>query len=386
MSRILAAVGCPRGAAALTGLAVLVTFPAGPLASSPLCAQAAAAAERGRIVRAVDTHALEALATDTVAGITVAVARGSDILVARGYGWADLEQKVPVTAQTVFKIGSVTKQFTATLILGLVDEGKIRLDDEITRFLPDYPTHAQRITIHHLLNHTSGIVPYTGVEGFWDRIGPLALTDAELLATFKDRPLEFTPGARYQYNNSAYYLLGVIIQKVTGVPYRQALRERILEPLGLHDTYYCEDGTIIPLRARGYDVVERKLRNTTFISMETPGAAGALCATALDLVKWSRLLHGGRVVSADSYRKMTTPLTLSEGEQVPYGYALRIDQLAGHRRISHGGGINGFNTALAFFPDDDVVVAVIVNVRNGAGMLADRIAAAVLELPPSAWR
>lgn len=343
-------------------------------------AQVVAPPEKGRLTDALDSIVKEALSKETMIGATVAIRYGDDMLFARGYGMADLEQHVPVTTSTVFKIGSVTKQFTAAIVLSLVEEGEIALQDELGRFLPTFPTHGETVTVHQLLNHTSGIPSYTGQEGFWSRVAPLELSDEDVVGTVRGMPFDFPAGTEYRYNNTAYFMLGMIIEAVTGRTFREELRDRLLDPLGLEDTYYCEDATIIPHRARGYDVDEEGVRNTTFISMETPGAAGAICATALDLIRWNQALHGGEVLGDASYELMTTAGVLPGGEALSYGYGLGISERSGHRVISHGGGINGFNTMLAFYPGDDLTVAVIVNTREGAGALAVRLANEVLRI------
>lgn len=350
------------------------------LSSTPVVgnAQVVAPPEKGRLTNALDSIVKEAVSKETMIGATVAIRYGDDMLFARGYGMADLEQHVPVTTSTVFKIGSVTKQFTAAMILMLVEEGEIDLQDELGEFLPTFPTNGETVTVHQLLNHTSGIPSYTGQEGFWSRVAPLELSDEDVVGTVRGMPFDFPAGTEYRYNNTAYFMLGMIIEAVTGRTFREELRDRLLDPLGLEDTYYCEDATIIPHRARGYDVGEEGVRNTTFISMETPGAAGAMCATALDLIRWNQALHGGEVLGDASYELMTTAGVLPSGEALSYGYGLGISERSGHRLISHGGGINGFNTMLAFYPDDDLTVAVIVNTREGAGALAVHLANEVL--------
>jgi CubicO group peptidase (beta-lactamase class C family) len=350
------------------------------LTSSPAVAtaQVVAPPEKGRLTNALDSIVREAVSRETMIGATVAIRYGDDMLFARGYGMADLEQHVPVTASTVFKIGSVTKQFTAAIILKLVEDGEIDLEDELGEFLPTFPTHGETVTVHQLLNHTSGIPSYTGQDDFWSRVAPLELSDEDVVGTVRGMPFDFPAGTEYRYNNTAYFMLGMIIEVVTGRAFREELRDRLLDPLGLEDTFYCEDATIIPHRARGYDVDDEGVRNTTFISMETPGAAGAMCATALDLIRWNQALHGGEVLGEASYKSMTTAGVLPSGDTLSYGYGLAIGERSGHRLISHGGGINGFNTMLAFYPDDDLTVAVIVNTREGAGPLAERLANEVL--------
>lgn len=336
--------------------------------------------DRGALLARVDSIVQAEMARSNTPGMSVAVQQKGELLLARGYGMADVETSVPATAETVYRIGSITKQFTSASIMQLVEAGKLRLDDPITKYLPDYPTQGNTVTIHHLLTHISGIKSYTSLgPRFWSEISRLDVSDSALVATFKDQPFDFAPGAKYQYNNSAYYLLGVIIEKVTGLPYRKYINEKLLPPLGLRSTMYCEEGLIIPHRAQGYEYRNGKLSNDDPISMNTPGAAGALCSTVLDLLEWRSALFGGRVVSNASLERMTTPARLNDGSATNYGYGLGIGKLEGHRAVSHGGGINGFITQLAYYPDDDVTVAVLGNLGSApSSRVAQLIARVVL--------
>ena len=195
-----------------------------------------------------------------------------------------------------------------------------------------------------------------------------------MIASFQNEPFDFVPGAKYQYNNSAYYLLGVIIEKVTGVPYRKFINERLLPPLGLRNTMFCEESMIIPHRARGYEVRNDKVVNADPISMNTPGAAGSLCSTVLDLLEWRHALFGGRVVSSASL-KMTTPATLNDGSATGYGYGLGMGKMDGHRRVGHGGGINGFISELHHYPDDSLVTVVLTNTGALTAVQLERLIA-----------
>jgi CubicO group peptidase (beta-lactamase class C family) len=190
------------------------------------------------------------------------------------------------------------------------------------------------------------------------------LSDSQMVALFQDQPFDFAPGVKYSYNNSAYYMLGVVLEKASGLPYRRYLRERLLDPLGLRNTSYCDERPIIPNRAQGYEVREGALMNDDAISMNTPGAAGAMCSTVLDLLAWRRALFANKVVSAESLKRMTTPARLNDSSATGYGYGLGIGALEGSRSISHGGGINGFITHLSYFPDDDLTIAVLGNLGS----------------------
>jgi CubicO group peptidase (beta-lactamase class C family) len=338
--------------------------------------------ERVRLVRQIDSLAAAALASGPTAGLAIAVVKGRDTIVAKGYGLADLENDVPATAQTVYRIGSITKQFTAAAIMQLVEAGRVSLDDELTKFLPAYPTAGHRVTVRHLLTHTSGIKSYTGLGAeFWEK-SPLDLTHDQLLALFQDKPFDFAPGERFLYNNSGYYLLGVILEKVTGRPYGDYVRERLAAPLGLGGTLYCDESPLVKRRARGYARAEGKLVNARALSMKPPFSAGALCSTVLDLVAWTTALAGGRVVSPQSYALMTTAGRLNDGASTNYGFGLAPGALEGHSRVGHGGGINGFNTHLDHYPGDGLIVVVLANTEGAnPARLAERIARLVLGMP-----
>ncbi len=340
-----------------------------PAASTPV--------RKARIVAAADSLAKAGLVSGPDAGIAIAVSRGAETILEAGYGTADLENGVPVTRETVFRIGSLTKQFTAAAILRLAQDGKLALDDDLTKYLPDFPTHGARITLRHLLNHTSGLRNFTTRYGVRRR---LDLTDDQLLETFRNEPLDFAPGTRYSYSNSGYYLLGMIIEKVSGKRYDEFLQSTFFAPLGMKQSYYCHNDPIIPHRARGYGVKDGRLVNSEIISLNPPGAAGALCSTVHDLVTWTRALHGGKVLSAEFYRTMITPGALTDGTPIDYAGGLRVGTVEGHPVISHGGSISGFRGFLAYYPKDNLVVAVLYNSERAP--LGDNVARAALGLRP----
>lgn len=357
-----------------------LSFAALVLAASPLLAQRP---DRGALLARVDSIVRAEMARAKTPAMSVAVEQRGEVILARGYGYSDLEHSVPATAETVYKIGSITKQFTSAIIMQLVEAGKISLADPVTRYLPSYNTQGNTVTIHQLMTHISGIKSYTSLgPKFWNEASRLDLSDSAMIASFQDQPFDFIPGAKYQYNNSAYYLLGVIIEKVTGVPYRKYLNERLLPPLGLRSTSFCEESMVIPHRARGYEVRNDKVVNADPISMNTPGAAGAMCSTVMDLLAWRHALFGGKVVSSASLEKMTTPAKLNDGSFTNYGYGLGVGKLEGHRRVSHGGGINGFITQLAYYPSDDLTVVVLGNAGSSpSDRVAQLVAKIVLGIP-----
>ena len=336
----------------------------------------------GEIVRAVDEIITRELEAVPMAGVSVAISRGGDLLVAKGYGYADIENDVPATNETVYRIGSITKQFTAASIMQLIESGDVSLDDELTRFLPDYPMQGHVVTVEHLLNHTSGIKSYTGLGWEWRKTIPLDFSRDELVSMFQDEPFDFAPGERFLYNNSGYYLLGLIIEKAGGQTYTEYLEQHVFPKADLEATYYCDNQPIIPRRAEGYKVVGGEVVNDDLIGMRQPYAAGALCSTVIDLVKWTRALSRGAVVSTDSYAQMTSPRTLNDGSELDYGFGLGVGELDEHSRIAHVGGINGFRTMLTYYPDDDVIVTVLTNSGSAhPGQLADDLSRLALGLP-----
>jgi CubicO group peptidase (beta-lactamase class C family) len=341
-----------------------------------------ARADRARVVAAIDSLVGAAMAATRTPGMSVAVVKGGDTILIRGYGRADVENDVPVTPETVFRIGSVTKQFTSAAVMRLVEQNKVRLDAPLSAYLPEYTGPGRNITVHHLLNHTSGIPSYTGVGARWTSQMSMNVPHERMLAFFAADSLEFQPGTKWAYNNSGYYLLGMIVERVTGEPYAQHVRRTLAAPLGLGSTLYCAERGIVPHRAAGYAVQADTLVNDEPFGMDQAFAAGAMCSTPRDLVRWTRALSGGRVVSAASYARMTTPAPLTGGGRQTYGYGLGTGELAGRRKVSHGGGISGFTAQLAHYPADDLVVVVLAN-REGAsvGQLETRIARRVLGIP-----
>ena len=332
----------------------------------------------------VDKWAEAALADGTVAGLSVAVEQDGELQLAKGYGMADLEQDVAADRSTVYRIGSITKQFTAAAIMQLVEAGQISLDAPIQEYV-DFPTGDHEVTVEHLLHHTSGIKSYTSLGEEWARTIPLPVSHEEILALIVDKPFDFSPGDEWRYNNSGYYLLGMIVENVSGSSYAAYVEQTLVAPLGLKRTTYCDEKRLISGRAEGYEFEDGELVNDDPISMTQPFAAGSLCSTVLDLLRWQAALESGEVVNSGSYTRMTTVATLNDGEATRYGYGLGVGDLDGHLRVSHGGGINGFATYLASYPDDDLRVVVLTNTPGlTATQLSEQIARYALGLPPPA--
>jgi D-alanyl-D-alanine carboxypeptidase len=295
-------------------------------------------------------------------GASVVVMRHGRIIFATGRGLADLATRRPITPDTIFRYGSITKQFTAAIILQLVSEGRIALDDPISRFFPDFPQPGAHATVRQLLNHTSGIQSYTGIPGWMvEENTNHAYTTEQMIAQFRDRPSPTLPGQAWAYNNSGYVLLGAIIEKVTGHPWHQAVVERIARPLGLRSIGYGVTGEANPAMARGYTQVDGRQQPAPRIHLSVPHAAGALIGTAGDLARWAQALHHGRIVPAALYQQMIAPTRLPDGTTRPYGFGLESEEFRGRHAIGHNGGIFGFSTDSLYIPADDLFVAVLTN-------------------------
>jgi CubicO group peptidase (beta-lactamase class C family) len=299
---------------------------------------------------------------------TALVARGDQVLFTKAYGSANLEWDVPNTPNTKFRLGSVTKQFTAASILLLEERGKLSVSDPVKKFMPDAPAAWDKVTIFHLLTHTSGVADFTHFPDY-PKIEPFATTSAKLVALFRDKPLDFEPGEKWSYDNSGYVLLTYLIEKVTGDSYEKFVRENIFTPLGMKDTGYDSNAAIIPHRASGYSTGRDGIENAGFINMTVPQGAGALYSTTGDLLKWEQALFGGKVLKAASLDKMTTPFKSN------YAFGLMVETAGGHKKISHGGAIEGFNTSLNYYPDEKLTVVVLANLNGPADDIAGKLAA-----------
>ena len=300
---------------------------------------------------------------------TALVARGDQVLFNKAYGSANLEWNIPNTPDTKFRLGSVTKQFTAASILLLEERGKLSVNDPFKKFMPDAPAAWDKVTIFHLLTHTSGVADFTSLPEY-PKLEPFATTPAKLIEVIRDKPMDFEPGSQWKYDNSGYVLLTYVIEKLSGDSYEKFVRENIFTPLGMKDTGYDSNSAIIPRRASGYSPGQSGIENAGFIHMTIPQGAGALYSTAGDLLKWEQALFGGKVLTAASLAKMTTPF------KNDYAFGLGIETAGGHKRISHGGGIEGFNTDLAYYPDDKLTVVVLANLNGpAAGDIAGKLAA-----------
>ncbi len=373
-------------AAALAALAV----------SSPGFARDAAPAPISRtVIASMDAAIQEMMTQHKAAGYAVAIARGDRIVFQKGYGLADIENGVAITPDTVFRVGSVTKQFTAVGILALVDQGKLSVNDRLSKYLPDYP-NADKITIYQMITHTSGLANYTGQE-LYRRTSRLEGTTMEMvdaLVTVKPQ-FEFEPGTAWSYSNTGFYLAGAVIEKITGEKFADYMRTRIFEPAGLKHTAIDDGGDIIAHRAHGYASSPDSAagyRNAAPTSMTVAGGAGAARSTIGDLVAWNAALLGGKILKPETLAMMTAPAKLSDGrpasagwvakhQPVPtadYGMGIGLGDDKGRPMIGHGGAISGFNAALFTYPDRNVTIVVLANTGGATYRFAPRIADIVL--------
>lgn len=294
-------------------------------------------------------------------GAAVLVKRDGRVVLRKGYGLADLELGVPIQPDMVFELGSVTKQFTAAAVLMLAEQGKLRLEDEVTKHLPDYPTYGARITIEHLLTHTSGIPSYTGLPE-WQPLVRKDLPVEELIAVFKDKPLEFPPGEKWSYNNSAYVLLGAIVEKVSGKSYEDFVEQEVFAPLGMTRSRYGHREELVPGRVEGYQPHgDGGYVPAPYLSMTHPYAAGSLISTVDDLARWDEGLAPGKLLSAASLERMFTAVPLNSGLSTRYGGGWALSELAGRRVIEHGGDIFGFTSWITRVPEEKLLVVVLSN-------------------------
>ncbi len=313
---------------------------------------------------------------------TALVAQDGKVMYKGAFGMANMEWSIPNTPDTKFRHGSITKQFTATLILQLVEKGKIKLDAKIIDYLPDYRKDTgQKVTIHHLLTHTSGIPSYTSLPNFANEVSRDPYKPDEFVKKFASGDLEFEPGSKFAYNNSGYILLGAIIEKVTGKTYEQVLKENILDPTGMKNTGYDHHRTILSKRATGYDKRPDGYTNAPYLDMSLPYAAGSMYSTVEDLLLWDQALYTEKVLSAKSKELMYTPFL----EKYAYGWAVEDASFKFNdqpvQSIAHGGGINGFATMIARFPKEKYLIVLLDNTGQSMDPLAEKLARVLYAQP-----
>lgn len=383
----------------LTGLAALLclgmTTPASPPGSPVRARASSASATDPRLAARIDRAAAAALARKAAAGFAVAILRDGRVLLARGYGMADLECRTPATPDTIFRVGSITKEFTAAAVLKLAEEGKLSLDDRLSKYVPAFPRGGE-VTLRHLLLHTSGISDYTSAPAFPAR-SPREFTTGEMIALIAGAaPLyEFEPGTRWHYSNSGFYLLGVVIEQASGQRYADYVKATLLDPIGLPSIAVDDLALIVRGRAAGYDRAPDAptgFRNADHLSLSVAAAAGAMRAGAVDLARWHEALLGGRVLKPASLKAMLAPgrvkdgrpasaaRQLSPGEtEAPadFGFGIYTSDSNGRRSIGHGGSINGFNANVQTFPAARITLVLLTNTGGGTAPLMAELADAI---------
>ena len=330
------------------------------LACAVVCSLSASsiALAQDHVQSRIDSVVKAEMGRQRIPGVAVAVVRGGEVMLAKGYGEANVEHHVPVTPETVFQSGSVGKQFTSTAVMLLVQDGKLALTDSITKFFPGAPASWKGITVRHLLTHTSGIPDYT--TDAMDYRRDYTEDDIAQMA-FKLTP-EFPPGSRWNYSNTGYVLLGFIIHKVSGQFYGDVLRDRVFKPLGMQSARVISEADIVPHRAAGYQLVKGELKNQEWVSPSLNTTAdGSLYLSLQDYIAWDRGLRAKKILSPESWATVNTPVTLTSGNRYPYGFGWSIDTIAGQLRIHHGGAWQGFQTYISRYIGDDMTIVALSN-------------------------
>jgi CubicO group peptidase (beta-lactamase class C family) len=316
----------------------------------------------------VDDYIHKEMERQHIPGLSLAVVKRGEIAKSAGYGLANVETGLRTSPDTVFQIQSVTKTFTASAVMLLVEEGKIGLNDKLTKYLDDLPESWSAVTIRHLLSHTSGIKDFIN-EPTVDMRKDLEPQD--VIESLRKLPLNFAPGEKYAYSNTGYHLLAMVIRKVTGAFWGEFLEERILGPLKMDDTGIISLANVITNRAAGYLWADDRLQNGRYIAASILGyAGGGLRSTVLDLAKWDAALYSEKILKRSTLEQMWTPMKLNSGTNSNYGLGWNVSRVQGHRLISHTGShMTGFKTALARFVDDGLTVIVLTNQREANQMM-----------------
>ncbi len=340
--------------------------------AEPARAQAGAPLATPTDWAAVDAFVRDEMVKQRVPGLALAVVRNGVLVRASGYGSANLEHNVPVTSATMFQSGSVGKQFTATLVMQLVGEGKLSLDDRLARFFPNGPAAWREITIRQMLSHTSGIS-----ESFYGKVDlQREYADSTVARIIGEQPLDFAPGSKWRYSNPGYIMLGFVVEKVTGRFYGDLLGERMFVPLGMSTAMIITEPAIVPNRSAGYELSAGAIVNQRWVSRKfNTTADGSLYLTVRDLAKWDAALYGDRVLPQASLAQMWTPIRLNDGTTHPYGFGWSLGNVNGHRIVEHGGAWQGFKTYIARYVADGLTVIVMMNLGEAnPGIFAHGIA------------
>jgi D-alanyl-D-alanine carboxypeptidase len=363
-------------AALALGASTLAGVHAPALAQTPATAAQPAKPPTDAVFVEKARASIQKYATDNKFSGTVLVARNGKPILREGFGLANREFNIPARPETIFRLGSITKQFTAASIMQLSEKGKLSVDDPVSKYYPAAPAAWSKITVKHLLNHRSGIPSYTGIPGFMQTMAVTDRTPEQIIELTRDMPLEFEPGSKYAYNNTGYIILGYIIEKVSGEKYAGYVDAHIFKPLGMKNSGYDVSSRVLPNRASGYQVQDGVWTNAPYLAMTLPYAAGSLYSTADDLLIWDQAFHADRVVSKASREAMTT----DNGNN--YGYGLQLGTVGSHKSIAHGGGIHGFATYMSRFPADGVTIIALSNLQSGnSGQIATELARLMFGIP-----
>ena len=293
-------------------------------------------------------------------GAAIIITKDGEEIYGKGFGMANLELDVPITSEMIFRLGSITKQFTAVSILILEEQGKLNVKDDIRKHLPSYPSHEKVITIENLLTHTSGIPSFTGFPNSFE-IEQMKLTTNEILDLFKDKPLDFEPGERYSYSNSGYDVLGAIIESTSGMSYEDFVETEIFRKLGMKYSFYDHPEEIVKNKILGYDKDSLGYKSADYMTMCAPFSAGGLRSNVGDLAIWNKSLHKGQLISVENLNRAFEPFELNSGEQSNYGFGWSSSSFIEHQLYHHNGGIFGFSTSGFYFPKEDIYIAILSN-------------------------
>lgn len=338
----------------------LILVAASPLVSADIPSQ-----------QAIDRFCLDQVKQMRTPSASVAVVKEGKVIFAKAYGLAEMENDVRATPHHVYRLGSITKQFTATMIMQLVSEGKLKLDDSARKHLPELPESWKDVTVRHLLNHTSGIKSYTELPGLFQGDAMKPTTPIGIVKKVFDIPLESTPGSKYHYNNTGYEILGMLIEKLDARTYAVSLKTRILDPLGMKETYFTSESAVVKKRTQGYSWDGKQYRRAQYLNMDWPYAAGSMESTVFDLAKWDAALYGNLVLPQETLKQMWTPARLTDGKTNDYGFGWALGSVKGASLVEHGGGIHGFTSYIRRAPSKKLTTIVLVNSDSAS---ADQLA------------
>lgn len=311
-------------------------------------------------------------------GACFLVAKDGQVIYKKAFGMANLELSVPMNTNNVFEIGSMTKQFTAIAILMLMEQGKLKLNDHLDKYIPDFP-NGNKITIHHLLTHTSGIKDFTSIKGL-NAIAKNNIIPKDLIDLFKNEPADFPPGEKYKYCNSGYIILGYVIELVSGQSYPDFIEQHIFKRLSMNHSYYASHRNIIVNRASGYSKRGDNYENSRYISFSLPYASGSLMSTVDDMLIWQQAIKNNLLINPETTEKVFTNYTLNNGDKIDYGYGWHVEDVGGISIIEHGGSIFGFKSMGVYIPNKDIYVVGLTNCDcNSPTEITKQIAELVLK-------